>query len=70
MNFFSKPTPEELARQELEVHKRNLLTHESDEVYHNKMAEYCRTRIATLESYLSSQNTVATPIVFTSPNVL
>lgn len=49
--MFFKPKAKNIAQRNLEEAERNLLVHESQELYHRKMKEYYVESIRTLEAH-------------------
>jgi len=48
--MFFKPKAKDIAQRNLEEAERNLLVHESQELYHRKMKEYYQESIKTLDA--------------------
>lgn len=54
-NPFKSPTPQELAKKELQEAERQLLLSQSMAAYHFKMSEYYSDTVKRLNKYLSTQ---------------
>lgn len=49
--LFKLPTAHEVAKENIEVHQREYLTHDTSAAYHAKMAEYHRESITRMASF-------------------
>ena len=54
LNPFKKPTPQQLAKTELETAERMLLASQSQSAYYLKMAEYYSDTVKRLNKYLNT----------------
>lgn len=50
-NLFKTPSIEEVVAKELDLSKRSLLRHQSETIYHQKMAQACQENIRRLEEF-------------------